>query len=228
MLTSPLMPVSALTAASPSRTQRRQERNRAALTAAARRLFALRGFEHTTIAEIAAEAVLGFGTFYRYFEDKEAVLDAVIEEARLEIEAVIGAESNEQAPPAEALSALTERMIRSVGRNKDMGVIIGQLEPSRRPPFPTMFAEAIERIVRRGMAGGDFAKGDARLVARMLMGSHLMLLFPPEDARTDDATIAELQAFSLRALGVEPAVATETITTHGRETPSRRRTASKK
>ena len=38
-----------------------------------------RGFEATTIAEIAEAADLGFGTFYRYFPDKEAVLEAVLE-----------------------------------------------------------------------------------------------------------------------------------------------------
>ena len=34
------------------------------------------GFEATTIADIAEAADLGFGTFYRYFPDKEAVLEA--------------------------------------------------------------------------------------------------------------------------------------------------------
>src|SRR5579883_2866610 len=57
---------------------RRRERMRAALIAAATRLFAEKGIEATTIAEIAEAADVGFGTFYNYFDSKDAVLDAVV------------------------------------------------------------------------------------------------------------------------------------------------------
>jgi AcrR family transcriptional regulator len=63
---------------SASRIERKRARNRGALIAAARSLFVQHGFEATTIAAIAESADLGFGTFYRYFPDKEAVLEAVL------------------------------------------------------------------------------------------------------------------------------------------------------
>ena len=68
------MPVSPVISESVSRTARKRARNRAALIASARRLFAQVGFEATTIAAIAESADLGFGTFYRYFPDKVAIL----------------------------------------------------------------------------------------------------------------------------------------------------------
>jgi AcrR family transcriptional regulator len=47
---------------------------RAALTAAAHRLFAERGYEATTVRDVAAAAGLTERTFYRYFDGKEGLL----------------------------------------------------------------------------------------------------------------------------------------------------------
>src|SRR5215475_5391787 len=58
-------------------------RNRAArehaLIAAARRLFANRGFEATTTREIAAEAGCAEGLIHRYFQGKAGLLLAIVE-----------------------------------------------------------------------------------------------------------------------------------------------------
>ena len=47
---------------------------RAALSAAAQRLFAERGFEQTTVRDIARAAAVTERTFYRYFDGKEGLL----------------------------------------------------------------------------------------------------------------------------------------------------------
>jgi AcrR family transcriptional regulator len=56
----------------------RREQNKTAkrqrLVAAARLLFRTHGFESTTAAAIAREAGIGSGTFYLYFDSKEALL----------------------------------------------------------------------------------------------------------------------------------------------------------
>lgn len=52
---------------------------------AAIKLFSERGFEKTTVDEIAARANVGKGTIYLYFENKEQIFLAVIKEGMSEI-----------------------------------------------------------------------------------------------------------------------------------------------
>jgi len=52
---------------------------RAALIEAGLRLFGEQGFDRTSIEQIAAEASIARGTFYLYFEDREALFDAVVD-----------------------------------------------------------------------------------------------------------------------------------------------------
>lgn len=59
------------------RARNRQERTEA-LTSAALRLFLERGIEPVTIDEIARAAGMAKGNFYRYFEDKGALVDAIL------------------------------------------------------------------------------------------------------------------------------------------------------
>ena len=54
------------------------EARRAELAACALRLWAERGFDQTSVAAIAAEAGVSKGTFYLYFESKDALLEDVL------------------------------------------------------------------------------------------------------------------------------------------------------
>ena len=68
---------------SPEAAGKRQERkaaNRAKLLAAARKVFAEKGLGAATARDIVRETDLATGTFYNYFDSKEAVFTALIEE----------------------------------------------------------------------------------------------------------------------------------------------------
>lgn len=60
--------------------QDRARRKREALLAAARTLFAERGYHNTTAKDIARRAGVAVGTFYRYFTDKRQILLAILQE----------------------------------------------------------------------------------------------------------------------------------------------------
>lgn len=61
-------------------------RSRAALLAAARRLFQRQGYANTKIADITREADRALGSFYTYFANKEEVLEQMAEDFKAEID----------------------------------------------------------------------------------------------------------------------------------------------
>jgi AcrR family transcriptional regulator len=64
----------------PPRGQRRRERSRAAIRAAARAVFERKGYEQTTLRDLVAEADITHPTFYSYFRSKDDVLAELIDE----------------------------------------------------------------------------------------------------------------------------------------------------
>ncbi len=61
-------------------------RSREALLTAARQLFRTKGYANTKIADISAEAGRALGSFYTYFENKEALLEELAEDFKVEVE----------------------------------------------------------------------------------------------------------------------------------------------
>ncbi|MEO9254346.1 MAG: helix-turn-helix domain-containing protein, partial [Tepidiformaceae bacterium] len=68
--------------AQPGRLERRKARTRAAILTAASRLFHERGYEDTSIQQVAERADTGVGTLYGYFASKEDILRAVLDDQR--------------------------------------------------------------------------------------------------------------------------------------------------
>lgn len=61
------------------RDEQNTERRRRELIAAAYRVFTTKGYAAASAADIAAEIGVGYGTFYRYFDSKRAILDDVVD-----------------------------------------------------------------------------------------------------------------------------------------------------
>jgi TetR/AcrR family transcriptional regulator, cholesterol catabolism regulator len=71
-----------------SRRARKKDETRERITRAAMVLFSQRGYEATTVDDIAAQADVAKGTFFNYFSRKEALLDALAEQRVAEVEEV--------------------------------------------------------------------------------------------------------------------------------------------
>ena len=56
----------------------RDEGKRLAILAAAKRLFASRGFHGGSVSDLAHEVDLPVGSIYTYFENKEAIVAAIV------------------------------------------------------------------------------------------------------------------------------------------------------
>jgi AcrR family transcriptional regulator len=90
-----------------TRQQRRVSATRQKLLDAARMVFAEKGLESTTIADITERADVGKGTFYYHFKDKEGVIVALIKGLLGELGAAIEKKCSE----IEDLSELLDTMI---------------------------------------------------------------------------------------------------------------------
>ncbi|GAA2280287.1 hypothetical protein GCM10010149_25410 [Nonomuraea roseoviolacea subsp. roseoviolacea] len=87
--------------------ERKKQRTRRALIEAALRLFAEKGYEETTLAEIAAEADVSTRTFFSYFASKE---DVLLHDIQTRMERTIAIVATHA--PDEPLSDLLMRIVR--------------------------------------------------------------------------------------------------------------------
>jgi AcrR family transcriptional regulator len=71
------------------RREERKAQNRAKLLAAARKVFAEKGFGEASARDIVRETDLATGTFYNYFRDKEEVFRALLEEFEQRVTAAV-------------------------------------------------------------------------------------------------------------------------------------------
>ena len=93
-----------------NRRERKKQETRAALEQAALRLFAVKGYEHTTVEEIAEAADVAVRTFFRYFSSKQHVLFGDVAHQRVNRMCAALAASPSDEPPLEAVRAVLEAL----------------------------------------------------------------------------------------------------------------------
>jgi AcrR family transcriptional regulator len=71
------------------RTVKDPDERRSELVASAQQLFFTKGYENTSVSEIVGSVGVAQGTFYYYFDSKQAILEAVVEELAAQTMAVV-------------------------------------------------------------------------------------------------------------------------------------------
>ncbi len=84
---------------------------RAAILFAALELFSERGVHGTAVPPVAERAGVGIGTIYRYFETKEALINAVYQQQRADLLNALRTDFPTFAPPREQFHAMWTRML---------------------------------------------------------------------------------------------------------------------
>jgi len=73
-------------------------------------VFALNGFDGTSMQDLAQAAQMSVGNFYRYFPSKDAIITALVKRDLTEIEAVFDAVNTASDPGAMFMTLLRERI----------------------------------------------------------------------------------------------------------------------
>ncbi|XVX21095.1 TetR/AcrR family transcriptional regulator [Actinomycetota bacterium] len=153
----------------------RGERTRAALVAAARAVFERDGYLDSRLVDITAEAKCSTGTFYTYFDSKEEVLAAVLEEAQEDMLHPGTGRIEKSDDPVAVIHASNEAYFAAFARNAKLMALFDQIvlvddrfremRRKRNAAFVSRNAKAIRDLQRRGLADRDL---DAEVASRAL------------------------------------------------------------
>jgi AcrR family transcriptional regulator len=142
-----------------SRQDRRRAKTRSQLLQAAKRLLATKGFHGTKIADIAAAADVGTGTFYLYFPTKDALFADLVRETALAAKEAMDAAKAAVAEPRERARIGGVTFFRFAAENRDVFKILfghsAQFDELLREVHQIFIAD-IEADFAAGAAAGVF------------------------------------------------------------------------
>jgi AcrR family transcriptional regulator len=156
-----------------TRQDRRRARTRAELLAAAKRLLASKGFHGTKIADIAAAADVGTGTFYLHFPTKDALFSDLVRETALRAREEIDRAKSAVSDPRAQARAATETFFRFADRNRDVFKILfghGAQFNELLHEVHQLFIIDAEENHTRGVAAGAFKPFRPAIVAQAVVG----------------------------------------------------------
>ena len=149
------------------------ERRKQDLLNIAYRMFIEKGYENTSVDDIIIEAGIAKGTYYYYFESKEATLEAVIEMMIEKAENIAKAALMNPVPIPQKLASV----VYAFQPNKDESVITDVLERKENIVMHDKIGKKIVEvavpilsdIVREGIAQGIFACTNVEERVKMLL-----------------------------------------------------------
>jgi len=170
-----------------SRRERKKQETRQRLLECAWRLFQERGYDDTTVEEITDAADVAKGTFFNYFQTKEALLDEL---ALWRID-LLGSHVLAADDVPEGAVARIKRMVRAMAaefspeRELPQHLFIARISAPIRHESAHRLGSIMHDLVQQGQASGEIRVDvDTGLIARLLITSafhHFMWFHPPKD-----------------------------------------------
>lgn len=183
---------------------------RARLLEAAEVVFAEHGWEQASIVKITERASVAQGTFYRYWESKQAIFDDLVEDLNRRVRRAMTEGAARGANRAEAERYGFEGFFRFTAEHPALYRVIRQAEfasPDALRRHYERIAEGYVEALDAAMGRGEVAPADPELIAYALMGigelvgMRWILWSGAKEVPAD--LIDELMAFIQRGLGIE-------------------------
>lgn len=169
-----------------TRAQARRESRRALILRAAVETFSARGYHQTRVADIIKAAGIARGTFYLYFESKNAIflelLDTLLDEF---LSGVDGVEVGSEAPPVFVqLLDVVKRLLDTAASNAALARIIFREAvgldsevDQKLSDFDDRLNEYVQESLDNGINMGLLREMDTEIMATCILGSVRQVLY---------------------------------------------------
>jgi len=154
---------------------RRRHETRARLVWAARELMAKKGIGATSIQEITDTADVGFGSFYNHFASKDAIAEAVMEDAIESFGDAADRLATTLDDPAEVIAASVRHAVRRAADDKAWGWFLVRTALARGGGIRRGLGHRLARDVRSGIEARRFTASDP-LAATLAAGGAILAI----------------------------------------------------
>jgi AcrR family transcriptional regulator len=172
--------------------QRIREAQRANILEAAWKVFARSG-RGMTMAEVARSAHVGYGLVYHYFQTKEAILHALVEQSLQESQTAFHRFLEGPGTPGERLAFLLTQLVESRREHPEFAQLHAQVLSDEAMPadlreqafrYGQVFADGLRHLIVEGQASGAVTAADpdqlVTAVLAFLDGVSRLVVVQPE------------------------------------------------
>lgn len=160
----------------------RGERTLRKILDAAQEEFGERGFAESSIVAITQRAGVALGTFYTYFDSKEAVFQALVRDMSSQVRDHVAPAFREAADALDGERLALESFLRFARKHRDVYRIIDEAEFVEPAAYREHYETTVKRIAARlsaardkGEISKDFGDEEVEILAWALMGANVFL-----------------------------------------------------
>jgi len=155
---------------------------RQAIIEAARKIFAMKGYEDTTIAEIAEDAGIAVGTVYLYFGNKRDIYTSVSLDWAVSLAAVFEDPTIAALPAEQVPRAMIEATFRICHQDSDMMSLFqvdiqSEAEIQKHKAADELITGILDNFFRQAIAQGQLAPFDTEVYTKVIFGMVHSVLF---------------------------------------------------
>ena len=160
------------------RRERRRRELRERVLAVSLELVADKGFDATTVEEIAEAADIAPATFFNHFQSKGGLLGEITAQVVESVELLIEAHLHEDAQVADRLEDLARHAASLISEQQKLAreVMLEMLRSSSRPedaaPYLATLRRPLAQMLERGQTNGEVRRDlEAEFLAEMVLGA---------------------------------------------------------
>lgn len=191
---------------------------RASILEKAEKIFALKGFHNTSVAEIASASGFAIGSLYQFFEGKDDLYETMINQKLDQLHAGLQSAVGAQSTLIGKLEAFIRTQFRFVEENHDFWRLFIRREDVNFNRSGTTFKERmlkhhlsdidfISEVIRKGSRNRDIPPGSFRdigcALVGMINGFKFRCIFEPKDAYSLDGKVQVVLDIFLKGVGHE-------------------------